>query len=506
VVNKLKLWVSRTYVQQLLLFLVCFVVLLRTMAPTVYELDSAEFATGAAIMGVVHAPGYPLYTFIAHLFTLLPIGDVAYRVNLLSALCLALTAPVVYSMLSLLISDRRIAISATLLLIWSYYVWGSGTAAEIYAPQILTLAMVGWSLVKLSRNPQPGWKDALRTGLLFGLAVAMVQSSIFFAPGLALAFRLKRVSWRASITAGVLCAVVMAIPLVYFPLRYQAHPEFNKIGYYDATGAFHSFDFKTPGGILEAMSGEQFRPLFFSEGFLPTPARLATTFSWFWRNFLGVGLLVGLLGLFYLYHHQRRFLIAWLGFFVPYTYFYLCYGASDRDTMFGPSYLLWTIPLVFGLCQLLQLRAPRALTIQAKYGALAALPVLALVTNFASVDLSQRTDVRERAQAVLDTLPPNAVVAGYWADITPIQYLHFVEKQRTDVKIYDLFLFQPQAFHRYMDEASTTYNKPIVFVTNTALTYVIGTPYTVMPIWYTPNGRLPMITSFEAKRMAVSSR
>ncbi|MCC7449432.1 MAG: DUF2723 domain-containing protein [Anaerolineae bacterium] len=473
------------------------------MAPTVYELDSAEFATGAAIMGVVHAPGYPLYTFIAHVFTLLPIGDVAYRVNLLSALCLALTAPVVYSMLSLLIHDRRITASATLLLIWSYYVWGSGTAAEIYAPQILTLALVGWSLVRLYRSPQPGWRDALRTGLLFGLAVAMVQSSIFFAPGLALAFRLKRVSWRASLAAGVLCAAIIAIPLVYFPLRYQAHPDFNKIGYYDADGAFHSFDFTTPGGLLEAVSGKQFRPLFFAEGVLPTPARLATTFAWFWQNFLGIGLLVGWVGLFDLYQRHRRFLIAWLGLFVPYTYFYMCYGATDRDTMFGPSYLLWTIPVVYGLCRALQWQA---MPLRARYAALAALPVLALVTNFASVDLSQRTDIRDHAQAVLDTLPPNAIVAGYWADVTPLQYLHFVEKQRPDVKIYDLFLFEPNAFHRYMDEASTAYNRPIVFVTNTALTYVIGTPYTVTPIWYTPSGRLPMITSFEAKRMAVSSR
>src|SRR5512140_1123184 len=111
--RRLQSWSRLAYVQQVLLFLVCLLVLLRTMAPTVYELDSAEFATGAAILGIVHSPGYPLFTLLSHLFTYLPVGDVAYRVNLFTAVCLALTAPVLYSLLSLLIPDRRITISST---------------------------------------------------------------------------------------------------------------------------------------------------------------------------------------------------------------------------------------------------------------------------------------------------------------------------------------------------------------------------------------------------------
>src|SRR5690349_12662443 len=91
--------IRKAYMHQALLFVICLIALLRTMAPTVFELDSAEFATGAAILGIVHAPGYPLFTMVAHLFTLLPVGDVAFRVNLFSALSLALTAPVFYSLL-----------------------------------------------------------------------------------------------------------------------------------------------------------------------------------------------------------------------------------------------------------------------------------------------------------------------------------------------------------------------------------------------------------------------
>src|SRR5436305_8369474 len=93
-------------VQQTLIFLGCLVILLRTMAPSLYTLDSAELAIGAKTLGIVHAPGYPLYLLVAHLFTLLPIGDVAYRVNVFSAISLALAAAIIYGLIYELYQKR----------------------------------------------------------------------------------------------------------------------------------------------------------------------------------------------------------------------------------------------------------------------------------------------------------------------------------------------------------------------------------------------------------------
>ena len=96
---------------------------------------------------------------------------------------------------------------------------------------------------------------------------------------------------------------------------------------------------------------------------------------------------------------------------------------------------------------------------------------------------------------------------GYWADVTPLQYMHFVEKQRPDVHIYNLFLFPPNDFHQYMDYVSEGRDGPIVFVTNSALTYLFGTPYVALPILATnPDGNYPFVSSFQAMRVAVSSR
>ncbi|MCG8349217.1 MAG: DUF2723 domain-containing protein [Chloroflexales bacterium] len=58
---------------------------LLTLAPTVYNLDSAELTTAAATEGIMRATGYPLYIVLGHLWVQLPFGDVGYRLNFFSA-------------------------------------------------------------------------------------------------------------------------------------------------------------------------------------------------------------------------------------------------------------------------------------------------------------------------------------------------------------------------------------------------------------------------------------
>ena len=71
---------------------------LTTLAPSVVTLfdDSLEFQLVTYQLGIAHPTGYPLYTLLGKLFTFLPMGNVAYRVNLMSAVFGALTVALVY--------------------------------------------------------------------------------------------------------------------------------------------------------------------------------------------------------------------------------------------------------------------------------------------------------------------------------------------------------------------------------------------------------------------------
>lgn len=66
-----------------------------TLAPTVTLVDSGELIVAARSLGVAHPPGFPLYVLLAHVATLVPIGNIAVRVNFASAIFASLAAAVV---------------------------------------------------------------------------------------------------------------------------------------------------------------------------------------------------------------------------------------------------------------------------------------------------------------------------------------------------------------------------------------------------------------------------
>ncbi len=76
------------------------VVYLITMAPGLTwansGADGGDLITAAATGGVAHPTGYPLYLVVASIFQAIPIGSLAFRTNLMSAIAAASAAIVVY--------------------------------------------------------------------------------------------------------------------------------------------------------------------------------------------------------------------------------------------------------------------------------------------------------------------------------------------------------------------------------------------------------------------------
>ena len=70
--------------------------------------DDGLFILSSYFLGIEHPPGYPLFTILGKLFTLLPFGSVAYRVHLLSALFGALTCAALWMCVRQLVEGRRI--------------------------------------------------------------------------------------------------------------------------------------------------------------------------------------------------------------------------------------------------------------------------------------------------------------------------------------------------------------------------------------------------------------
>jgi 4-amino-4-deoxy-L-arabinose transferase-like glycosyltransferase len=170
----------------------------RTLAPSVATIfdDSLEFQLVCPTLGIAHPTGYPLYTLLGKFFTLIPIGDAAYRVNLMSAFFAALTVVFTYLIVHVLTDDSPSALFASLAIAVSPVFWSQAVIAEVYSLNAFFTALVVYLLLRWEANrrqrPTASMSGAaapnnlLLAAFVYGLSLTHHRLMLLLAPAMAL--------------------------------------------------------------------------------------------------------------------------------------------------------------------------------------------------------------------------------------------------------------------------------------------------------------------------------
>ena len=182
-----------------LVFFITTVVYLSTLAPTVAFWDSGEFITTSYILGVPHPPGAPLYTLLGRIFSMLPFGEIAFRVNLLSAASGIATVVLIYLCTVRLLStwlDRentthQIAILAggvvaSLSTAFSFSFWNNAIEAEVYGLSMCITLLAVWIALRWDDAHKDHNSDRLLLFIayLFGLGAGVHLQCLLTIPGI----------------------------------------------------------------------------------------------------------------------------------------------------------------------------------------------------------------------------------------------------------------------------------------------------------------------------------
>lgn len=431
----------RTRLVGLLVFTVSLAVYVRTMAPTVYGLDSAELTAGAYTLGIVHSPGSPAFLLIGKLFTTLPCGDIGWRVNLWSAVSAALAVAGVYALAFRLTQRIWIAAGSALLLALSYYYWVWALVAELYAPHVLFTVVTLLCIAQWRNTRKPLWLYA--AAALWGLGMGNHTALALAAPGMAwLACAQLDHEWKRPTRWAPAAALALACLLgiyLYLPIRSAAHPAIDYVRDY-----FPHIRLDRPGGFFWMLRGGMFSALFFRR---PPQDILVSGGAFLLQLIANFGLIAAVLAVYgavrMFRHPARKVWAAGLSMiFGLHALFYISYGALDRKWMFSVCYAVWAVFAAAGWADadetFKQRRLPRA------RGLLAALMLLTLVrlavVNGPKLDLSEDVSARETGLAMLNEMQPDAVYIGAWEHAPILEYLQTVEGWRPDVRTVNLSL------------------------------------------------------------------
>jgi hypothetical protein len=187
---------------------IAFGLYLQTMYPGLVSTgDSPKFQFVGRIWGTPHHPGYPLYVTISHLFSLLPIGTLAYRINLMSGVFGAATVWLTALVVRRLTGHAWAAAGAALALAAGRVFWSQAIIAEVYTLASTLIAATVFFLVR--------WADERRTRdlLLAVAAVALAVGNHLTILTLVPAFVIfvLATDWRAALTPRVASAASLIL-------------------------------------------------------------------------------------------------------------------------------------------------------------------------------------------------------------------------------------------------------------------------------------------------------
>ncbi|MBC7265072.1 MAG: DUF2723 domain-containing protein [Chloroflexi bacterium] len=159
----------------------CLALYLRTIAPGALGGDAGELQFVPSILGLTHPTGYPLQTLLGKLLlTTMPIGSVAYRMNLFSVLVSAAAVGLIYLTIQLSTGSKLAAFFAALLLGVSEIFWSQAIIADKYALNVFLLSLVLFTLVRWSRVPSN--RNLSLCALCYGISLTHHRSMLVFLP------------------------------------------------------------------------------------------------------------------------------------------------------------------------------------------------------------------------------------------------------------------------------------------------------------------------------------
>lgn len=472
-----------------LVFFSSFFVYLLTLYPTVGTEDSGELITSAATLDIAHPPGYPLYTLLGKLFTVIvPFGNIAWRVNLMSAFFAAATVTVVYLIAHRITKSSSIGIIAALSLAFSDIFWSQAIRAETYSLHTFSLAITILLLFLWDETQHKKW---LYLGA-FAVGLSLGNQHLMFLAGIPILLFVLARNWKAvlhpkTIATGLLLFVAGLSIYAYLPLRTLSGPYENPAyikheGLHDWESFSHFVNRGIYGGTIGSDDSSETQQSTFIEPIIQFGDQLITNnikglipfFAKVFEQSFFLTLIFIIPGFIYLYRKKEHLfiLLSLLLFFFSIVqlkfigYFWDMHPFTLHSTrpFLLSSVVIVTIVAAVGIGSIVD-KIRNKTSKKQLLSFLLFIPLIPLLVNFSNNNESHNYIAHDFNHHLLGSLPLNAtfITTGRDNFTFPLYYLRTVEGLRTDVNMHVYYSRKPIT-QEYLQEKLKEYNTQTLFL------------------------------------------
>ncbi len=415
----------------IILFLFFASLYIYTAAPGVYDGDSGEIAAAVNTLGLAHPTGFPLYMLTGKLFTLLvPIRDVAYRLNIFSALLTAAALVFVYYTLENLGTSSFSALVASFILgLGRNTIWANTGRASVYPLSLLFVVILLWIFSKWRRKKKAGY--LYWYGFIWGLSMGThALMLVMVIPFLFMLWQSRALIKEKLIILPkiILLTIAPFIQYLYLLFAYRR----NGIVTWGSMASWHDFVYYI---TQREYSGKFFRNNF--EDFFNTFRHLLTT------EFTIVFLFVALIGFVIAFKKHRDIFLILIAVAVANVGMMYAYGKPGDIVILYRylfiTYLVFAVAVAYGVDALMDwLKIKDKTRIIFFTATIILIIILQFKLAFSENNRRNNYIIGDTAHNILATLEPNAIVITFGDVMTnSLWYLQSIG-ERKDIVIIDV--------------------------------------------------------------------
>jgi len=317
--------------------------------------DAALFQAVGVAGGVPHQP-YPLWCLLARAFSLIPIGEPAFRVTLMSIVFASLTIGILFMILVRLTGTMFVSAMACAALGLSYTFWANAVVAEVYAMNaFLFVVFVYLAIRVLAKFDRSLWIFMM---LVLGLLISHHQTNVFLLGVTGLIVYWKRHDIRGDLSARhwLAGAGVFLLPFTLFLYTYFVDKGPLPVNWLDGWGQHLN---AAQGGTPEQFVGffDRMRFQMFIGRFGPVlpdlPGFIHQAYDWVrmtvaWEfPFVAIPLIA--IGFFSSWKRNSGEGLFWLSIALPFVFAgIVIFGGGDTLKYSIPAYIVFTLYLALG--------------------------------------------------------------------------------------------------------------------------------------------------------------
>ncbi len=478
-----------------------FIVYLITLAPSVVEIDSGELAAVQTTLGIAHPTGYPLFTMIGYLFSLIPLPlSKVYQLNMLAAVWCSMAIGIFVFTSKFLLDnidsfnpkilrenltknkknkndikkvgilrksasggfahpfgkskeiipeEKKIlaSVSGGLILAFSKTFWLQSTSVEVYSLHIFLISLVTLFLLKGYLYQHHGNEKFFRSPWIFfavslALSFSNHMTTILILPGAAyLYFSKYKFSKKSFVQIGFMLLIfipVLTLLYSYLPVRASQNPAMNWGNPVDLER------------IIRHVSGKQYQVWLFSS--TESAKKQLLYFINELPDEFTIELFIILIGLFAAFKFSRKLFTFLIIIFLSTVLYSINYDINDIDSYFLLAYISLSFFAMLGSFIILREFRYKSYSYKFSIFFISFILLTHIYITYPRVNQRDNYAFKDYTKALINSADKNAIVFSYQWDyfVSPAYYFQLVENYRTDVTIVDKELLRRSWYYHQL--------------------------------------------------------